>query len=282
MLQAFFDGGATLVDTSPMYSTAEAVLGELLTPAMQARAFIATKVWTRGEREGLAQVERSARLMKRTVLDLVQVHNLLDLDVQLRTLRRLKDEGRVRHVGITHYTVASHSELAAVVQRGAIPVLCEVDDSYCLDPRDLVRKITPRTRAIVDGRSACSRPVAAGFRTLVLCCAATAGTAVTTTSLGTAAPRGSPAGSNSNAMESDHPALAPGTRFGRYRIESLLGAGAMGAVYLATHIGLDKRVVVKVLHPEHARSSTVRMRFFREGRAAAAIRHPHVVDVTDV
>jgi len=98
-------------------STAEAVLGELLTPAMQARAFIATKVWTRGEREGLAQVERSARLMKRPVLDLVQVHNLLDLDVQLRTLRGLKDEGRVRHVGITHYTVASQAELAAVVQR---------------------------------------------------------------------------------------------------------------------------------------------------------------------
>lgn len=117
VLEAFFTGGATLIDTSPMYSTAEAVLGELLTPAMQGRAFIATKVWTRGEREGLAQVERSARLMKRPVLDLVQVHNLLDLDVQLRTLRRLKDEGRVRHVGITHYTVASQAELAAAVQR---------------------------------------------------------------------------------------------------------------------------------------------------------------------
>jgi len=53
-------------------------------------------------------------------------------------------------------------------------------------------------------------------------------------------------------------------------------------VYTATHVGLDKRVVVKVLHPEHARSSVARARFFREGRAAAAIRHPHVVDVTDV
>jgi len=83
-------------------------------------------------------------------------------------------------------------------------------------------------------------------------------------------------------VERDPTVLAPGTRFGRYRIESLLGAGAMGAVYVATHIGLDKRVVVKVLHPEHARSSSIRMRFFREGRAAAAIRHPHVVDVTDV
>lgn len=117
VLEAFFAGGATLIDTSPMYSTAEAVLGDLLTPAMQSRAFVATKVWTRGEQEGIAQLTRSASLMKRKVLDLVQVHNLLDLDVHLKTLRRWKDEGRVRYVGITHYTVAAQAELAAVVQR---------------------------------------------------------------------------------------------------------------------------------------------------------------------
>ncbi|MCU0759620.1 MAG: aldo/keto reductase [Steroidobacteraceae bacterium] len=117
VLEGFFAGGATLIDTSPMYSTAEAVLGDLLTPAMQQRAFVATKVWTRGEQEGIAQMTRSASLMKRKVLDLVQVHNLLDLDVHLRTLRRWKDEGRVRYVGITHYTVAAQAELAAIVQR---------------------------------------------------------------------------------------------------------------------------------------------------------------------
>jgi len=117
VLEGFFAGGATLIDTSPMYSTAEAVLGELLTPALQRQAFVATKVWTRGAPEGLAQVERSARLLRRPVLDLVQVHNLLDLDVQLKTLRRLKDAGRIRYVGITHYTVAAQAELAAVVQR---------------------------------------------------------------------------------------------------------------------------------------------------------------------
>ena len=117
VLEGFFAGGATLIDTSPMYSTAEAVLGELLTPAMQRRAFVATKVWTRGEQEGLAQVERSARLLRRPVLDLVQVHNLLDLDVQLKTLRRLKEAGRIRYVGITHYTVAAQAELAAIVRR---------------------------------------------------------------------------------------------------------------------------------------------------------------------
>jgi aryl-alcohol dehydrogenase-like predicted oxidoreductase len=117
VLETFFAAGATLIDTSPMYSTAEDVLGDLLTPAMQQRAFVATKVWTRGEQEGRAQIARSAQLMKRKVLDLVQVHNLLDLDVHLKTLRRLKDEGQVRYVGITHYTVAAQAELAAIVQR---------------------------------------------------------------------------------------------------------------------------------------------------------------------
>jgi aryl-alcohol dehydrogenase-like predicted oxidoreductase len=117
VLETFFAAGATLVDTSPMYSTAEDVLGDLLTPAMQQRAFVATKVWTRGEQEGIAQMTRSAQRMKRKVLDLVQVHNLLDLDVHLRTLRRWKDEGRVRYIGITHYTVAAQAQLADIVAR---------------------------------------------------------------------------------------------------------------------------------------------------------------------
>ncbi len=76
--------------------------------------------------------------------------------------------------------------------------------------------------------------------------------------------------------------LAEGARFGAYRIDGVLGAGAMGAVYNATHTGLEKPVVVKVLRPEWASNVDVRARFVREGRAAAAIRHPHVVDVTDV
>ena len=87
-----------------MYSTAEAVLGDLLTPAMQQSAFVATKVWTRGAAEGIAQMRHSSQLMQRPRLDLIQVHNLLDLDTQLQTLRRWKDEGRVRYIGVTHYT----------------------------------------------------------------------------------------------------------------------------------------------------------------------------------
>ena len=117
VLEAFFAAGARLIDTSPMYSTAEGVLGELLTPAMHARAFLATKVWTRGRGAGLAQLQHSEALLRTRPLDLIQVHNLLDLDTQLATLREWKAEGKVRYLGVTHYTVSGQAELERVVSR---------------------------------------------------------------------------------------------------------------------------------------------------------------------
>ncbi len=117
VLQGFFAAGARLIDTSPMYSTAEGVLGELLTPAMHEHAFLATKVWTRGEVAGVQQMQRSAQLLHTGKLDLIQVHNLLDLDAQLRTLRAWKEQGKVRYIGVTHYTVSAYPDLLRVLQR---------------------------------------------------------------------------------------------------------------------------------------------------------------------
>ena len=117
VLTGFFAAGARLIDTSPMYSTAEGVLGELLTTQMHERAFLATKVWTRGARSGVEQMTHSAQMLKTQRLDLIQVHNLLDLDAHLKTLRAWKDAGRVRYIGITHYTVGAHAQLARVLER---------------------------------------------------------------------------------------------------------------------------------------------------------------------
>lgn len=117
VLAAFFEAGASLIDTSPMYSTAEAVLGELLTPAMHERAFLATKVWTRGEQAGITQMRDSAQLLRVPRLDLIQVHNLLDLDTQLATLRAWREQGLVRYIGVTHYTTSAHADLARVMRR---------------------------------------------------------------------------------------------------------------------------------------------------------------------
>jgi diketogulonate reductase-like aldo/keto reductase len=117
VLETFLAAGNRLIDTSPMYGTAEQVVGELLTPAMHARAFLATKVWTRGERAGIEQMSHSEQLLKTQRLDLIQVHNLLDLDTQLKTLRAWQAAGRVRYIGVTHYTVSAQAELERVVRR---------------------------------------------------------------------------------------------------------------------------------------------------------------------
>lgn len=140
VLGAFFAAGARLIDTSPMYSTAEGVLGELLTPAMHERVFLATKVWTRGEREGAEQMKKSGELMKHPKLDLIQVHNLLDLDTQLKTLRAWKEEGRVRYIGITHYTVGSHADLAKVIEREKLDF---VQLNYSALTRDAEERLLP-------------------------------------------------------------------------------------------------------------------------------------------
>jgi diketogulonate reductase-like aldo/keto reductase len=140
VLDAFFAAGAKLIDTSPMYSTAEGVLGDLLTPQMHERVFLATKVWTRGERDGIAQMKKSAELTKHPKLDLIQVHNLLDLDTHLKTLRAMKAEGRVRYIGITHYTVGSHTDLARVIEREKIDF---VQLNYSAVTRNAEQRLLP-------------------------------------------------------------------------------------------------------------------------------------------
>ena len=140
VLGAFFAAGARLIDTSPMYSTAEGVLGDLMSGAMHERAFLATKVWTRGQSAGIEQMNRSAQLLKVPRLDLIQVHNLLDLDTQLKTLRAWKESGRVRYIGVTHYTVSAHAELARVLERERLDF---VQFNYSPVTRDAEQRLLP-------------------------------------------------------------------------------------------------------------------------------------------
>ena len=76
--------------------------------------------------------------------------------------------------------------------------------------------------------------------------------------------------------------IAPGSRVGQYAIVRLIGSGGMGEVYEAQHTGLAKRVAIKTLRSRHADNQNVVERFFKEGRLASRIRHPNIVDVTDV
>lgn len=120
-LRALVGAGLRVVDTSPMYGSAEAVLGALLDQADPAHhAFVATKVWTTGRNAGLRQIENSFRLLRRDKLDLIQVHNLVDIDTQLATLAQLKHDGRLRYVGITHSSASAHAALTRYIERGTL------------------------------------------------------------------------------------------------------------------------------------------------------------------
>ena len=141
VLKILLEAGGSLLDTSPMYGRAEGVSGELVEAAgARARMFLATKVWTTGKAEGLRQIEDSMRLLKTGVLDLVQVHNLVDLATQLANVRALKEAGRVRYIGITHYTVAAHAELERVIGRAALDF---VQFNYSIVTRDAEQRLLP-------------------------------------------------------------------------------------------------------------------------------------------
>jgi diketogulonate reductase-like aldo/keto reductase len=142
VLQAFFDQGGAVVDTSPMYGQAEAVLGELLRAVRHDRKqlFAATKVWTWGKREGIEQMQRSMRLMGVERFDLIQIHNLRDWQVHLETLQEWKAGGKVRYIGITTSHGRSHEELEVALASAPFDF---VQLSYNIDDRSVEQRLLP-------------------------------------------------------------------------------------------------------------------------------------------
>ena len=118
VLKRFFDAGATLIDTAPTYSNAEDILGPLLADAkLRPKAFIATKLsGVVGRDKGLAQFQRTLKSLRTDKVELLQVHNLGDWKTQLALARELKQQGKVKYTGITHYLDSAHDQLADVVQ----------------------------------------------------------------------------------------------------------------------------------------------------------------------
>src|SRR4051794_2305131 len=142
VLRLLVDAGGRMIDTSPMYGRAEAVTGDLVAEAgLRPRVFLATKVWTSGRDSSIAQMRRSAELMKSPVLDLIQIHNLLDWRTHLATLRRMKADKQVRYIGITHYTTGSLPELARILE--SEPGIDFVQFGYSLATRDAETKLLP-------------------------------------------------------------------------------------------------------------------------------------------
>ena len=117
VLKTFTAGGARLIDSSPMYGRAEAVVGELVAAAnLRDSVFLATKVWTSSRDAGIRQMQDSLRLMRTQRIDLMQVHNLLDLATHTKTLNEWKAAGTLRYVGITHYHAGAYRELEKLLK----------------------------------------------------------------------------------------------------------------------------------------------------------------------
>jgi diketogulonate reductase-like aldo/keto reductase len=140
VLTEFVQLGGTVLDSSPMYGRSEAVVGELAEKAgIEERLFVATKVWTRGRADGIAQMKDSEEKL-RTKVDLMQVHNLLDAGTHLETLRAWKSQKRIRYIGVTHYTASAYGDLERYLRKGAIDF---VQLNYSLAEREAERRILP-------------------------------------------------------------------------------------------------------------------------------------------
>ncbi len=141
VLEVFAAAGARVVDSSPMYGRAESVLGRLAAEhGLRERLFVATKVWTDGRDEGIRQMERSLERLRVERLDLMQVHNLVDVETHTRTLREWQAEGRVRYVGITHYTRSAFPEVERLLARERYDF---VQINYSIEEPEAERRLLP-------------------------------------------------------------------------------------------------------------------------------------------
>ena len=131
--------GGSVVDSSPMYGEAERTVGDLTAElGLRAKLFFATKVWTSGREAGIRQMEDSRHLMRAETIDLMQVHNLLDLGTHLKTLREWKGAGKIRYLGITHYHEGAHAELERLVKTREYDF---VQINYSLAEREADRRL---------------------------------------------------------------------------------------------------------------------------------------------
>lgn len=141
VLKAFIDLGGRVIDSSPMYGSAEQVIGDLYAQLGITKApFYATKVWAHGRREGIRQMEASARKLRSPAIDLLQIHNLVDWRTHIKTLYQWRDENRVRYVGITHYLTSAFDALAHVMKTEHIDF---VQLPYSVVTREAERRLLP-------------------------------------------------------------------------------------------------------------------------------------------
>lgn len=137
--------GGRLVDSSPMYGTAESVIGDAVTYlGLSKDVFLATKVWTTGREAGIEQAHESMRRMRSDKLDLLQVHNLLDVETHLNWLQQWKQSGKVRYIGVTHYSESAYPELEKHITARKVDF---VQFNYSMSERQAEQRLLPAAQA---------------------------------------------------------------------------------------------------------------------------------------
>ena len=140
-LSLFVKLSGRVIDSSPMYGRAEDVIGELTAAlGIRDRLFLATKVWTHGKENGIKSMERSMALLRTKRIDLMQVHNLVDVQTHLATLREWKQEGRIRYLGITHHEAGAFPDVEKVVRSEKLDF---VQINYSLMEREAEERVLP-------------------------------------------------------------------------------------------------------------------------------------------
>jgi diketogulonate reductase-like aldo/keto reductase len=144
VLTRFVQLGGKVIDSSPMYGRAESVIGDLTSELhLRDSLFFATKVWTSGKQAGIDSMQRSFGRLRVKRLDLMQVHNLVDVDTQLATMRAWKEEGRIRYLGITHYVDSAFPEVESILRRDKLDFL---QINYSIIDRGAEERLLPLAR----------------------------------------------------------------------------------------------------------------------------------------
>ena len=141
VLSLFVKLGGRVIDSSPMYGRAEQVIGDLATKLdLRDKLFLATKVWTRGKQAGIESMERSIQRLKTNRIDLMQVHNLVDVSTQLATMREWKAQGRIRYSGVTHYESGAFADVEKILRSEKVDFL---QINYSIMEREAEQRLLP-------------------------------------------------------------------------------------------------------------------------------------------
>lgn len=141
VLASFFNNGGGMIDSSPMYGSAELVLGHCLQQlGFPEENFSATKVWTSSVDEGVEQINISHKLWQINKFDLFQVHNLLRWEDHLPYLQQMKSDGKLKYVGITTSHGRRHRDLEKIIKSEAIDF---VQLTYNILDREVESRLLP-------------------------------------------------------------------------------------------------------------------------------------------